>query len=64
LTVTFSPAAPGTYTGAVNLAYQDRFGPILPNANRNIGGLAVSLPSGGALIARPHDFVARVRRAP
>jgi hypothetical protein len=55
LAVTFSPVSVGTYTGAVNLAYQDRFGPIVPNASRTIGGLAVSLPSGrarGSLIVR------------
>ncbi len=47
LAVTFSPVADGTYTGAVNLAYEDGLGPIVPNANRNIGGLAASLPPGG-----------------
>lgn len=42
--VTFSPAAAGTYTGAVDVAYQDRFGPVVPDVSRNVGGLAVSLP--------------------
>lgn len=48
LAVTFSPAALGTFTGAVDLAYQDGFGPVVPDARRSVRGLAVSLPSGAA----------------
>ena len=47
VTVMFSPAGGDTQlAGAVNLAYSDAQGPVLPSANRNIQGTseAVCLP--------------------
>jgi hypothetical protein len=38
VTVTFSPAALGSYPGAVNLAYSDAMGPVSPDANRTLDG--------------------------
>jgi hypothetical protein len=38
VTVTFSPTAVGSYAGAVNLAYSDAMGPVLPDANRDLDG--------------------------
>jgi hypothetical protein len=38
VTVTFSPTVVGSYAGAVNLAYSDAMGPVLPDANRDLDG--------------------------
>ncbi len=38
LTVAFSPADDGGYSDAINLAYSDAMGQVIPNANLGIGG--------------------------
>ena len=38
VSVTFSPTVVGSYAGAVNLAYSDAMGPVLPDANRDLDG--------------------------